>query len=61
MRNPVSGVGGSLTALITPFRATRIDWEAASNLAERQIERGTAALIVCGLGIVLSAPRRKSR
>ncbi len=48
MRTLVFGVGGSLTALATPFRDTLVDWEAASNLAERQIDRGTAALIVCG-------------
>jgi 4-hydroxy-tetrahydrodipicolinate synthase len=48
MRNIIAGVGGSLTALATPFRDTRVDWEALSRLSERQIERGTAALIVCG-------------
>src|SRR5690242_8563501 len=48
MRNIVFGVGSSLTALATPFRDTLVDWSAASNLATRQIERGTAALIVCG-------------
>ena len=40
MRNLVFGVGGSLTALATPFRDTLVDWEAASNLAERQIDPG---------------------
>jgi 4-hydroxy-tetrahydrodipicolinate synthase len=48
MRNPITGVGGSLTALATPFRQTRVDWDALSRLSERQIARGTAALIVCG-------------
>jgi 4-hydroxy-tetrahydrodipicolinate synthase len=48
MHNTISGVGGSLTALATPFRDTRVDWNALSRLSERQIERGTAALIVCG-------------
>jgi len=48
MRNSISGVGGSLTALATPFRDTRVDWDALSRLSERQIDRGTAALIVCG-------------
>jgi 4-hydroxy-tetrahydrodipicolinate synthase len=48
MRNPVFGVGGSLTALATPFRDTHVDWVALSRLSERQINRGTAALIVCG-------------
>ena len=48
MRNLIFGAGGSLTALVTPFHETLVDWEAASNLGVRQIERGTAALIVCG-------------
>ena len=48
MRDSISGVGGSLTALATPFRDTHVDWNALSRLAERQIDRGTAALIVCG-------------
>jgi 4-hydroxy-tetrahydrodipicolinate synthase len=48
MRNPIAGVGGSLTALATPFHETRVDWEAVARLSERQIDRGTAALIVCG-------------
>jgi 4-hydroxy-tetrahydrodipicolinate synthase len=48
MRNSISGVGGSLTALATPFRDSRVDDNALSRLAERQIDRGTAALVVCG-------------
>ena len=48
MHNPIYGVGGSSTALVTPFLDTRIDWTALSRLAERQIDRGTACLIVCG-------------
>jgi 4-hydroxy-tetrahydrodipicolinate synthase len=48
MRNSISGVGGSLTALATPFRDVHVDWDALSRLSERQISRGTAALIVCG-------------
>ena len=48
MRNSIAGVGGSLTALATPFRNTRVDWNALSRLSERQIDHGTAALIVCG-------------
>ena len=48
MRNPIFGIGGSLTALATPFRDTHVDWKALSRLSERQIDRGTAALIVCG-------------
>ena len=48
MRSTITGVGGSLTALATPFRDMRVDWNALSRLSERQIERGSAALIVCG-------------
>jgi hypothetical protein len=48
VRNPVFGVGGSLTALATPIRDTCVDWSALSHLSKRQIDRGTAALIVCG-------------
>jgi 4-hydroxy-tetrahydrodipicolinate synthase len=48
MRNSISGAGGSLTALATPFRDTSVDWDALSRLSQRQIDRGTAALIVCG-------------
>jgi 4-hydroxy-tetrahydrodipicolinate synthase len=48
MRISITGVGGSLTALATPFRQTRVDWDALSRLSERQIARGTAALIACG-------------
>jgi 4-hydroxy-tetrahydrodipicolinate synthase len=46
MRNPIFGVGGSLTALATPFRDTCVDWAALSRLSKRQIDRGTAALIM---------------
>jgi len=48
MRNSISGAGGSLTALATPFRDMHVDWDALARLSERQISRGTAALIVCG-------------
>jgi 4-hydroxy-tetrahydrodipicolinate synthase len=37
-----------LTALVTPFRDGGVDWAALVRLAERQITRGTAALVVCG-------------
>lgn len=40
--------GGSAVALATPFRAGAIDAEAASRLCERQVQRGTAAIVVCG-------------
>jgi 4-hydroxy-tetrahydrodipicolinate synthase len=48
MRSPTSCPGGSLTALVTPFRQTRVDWDALGCLTERQIARGTAAIIACG-------------
>jgi 4-hydroxy-tetrahydrodipicolinate synthase len=48
MRKPISLVRGSLTALATPFRCPGIDWDAMSRLTERQIVRGSAAVIVCG-------------
>jgi 4-hydroxy-tetrahydrodipicolinate synthase len=48
MRNLIFGVGGSLTAIVTPFRDTCVDWASLLHLAERQVDRGTAALIVCG-------------
>ncbi len=48
MQTSISGVGGSLTALATPFLDTQVDWTALYHLSERQIDRGTAALIVCG-------------
>ena len=48
MHNPVAGLGGSLTALVTLFRDACIDWKSLCHLAERQIVRGTSALVVCG-------------
>jgi 4-hydroxy-tetrahydrodipicolinate synthase len=48
MRNSITGLGGSLTALVTPFRQVRADWDALARLTERQIARGTCGLIVCG-------------
>jgi 4-hydroxy-tetrahydrodipicolinate synthase len=41
-------IGGSATALPTPFRDDRIDREGLARLCERQIERGTTTLVVCG-------------
>jgi 4-hydroxy-tetrahydrodipicolinate synthase len=40
--------GGSFTALPTPFHAGNIDQDSLARLCERQIDRGTAALVVCG-------------
>jgi 4-hydroxy-tetrahydrodipicolinate synthase len=48
MRKFVSGLNGSLTALVTPFRDSQVDCNALSRLCERQIDCGTAALIACG-------------
>src|SRR5215467_7081576 len=39
---------GSMTALVTPFRAGAIDDEALGRLVEAQIEAGTHALVPCG-------------
>jgi 4-hydroxy-tetrahydrodipicolinate synthase len=48
MRKPIDRLSGSITALATPFRDGRIDEAAQVALVERQILRGTAALVVCG-------------
>lgn len=48
MRNKVSNVNGSLTAVVTPFRDSNVDRVALARLCERQIDRATAALVVCG-------------
>lgn len=48
MRRSISGLDGSLTALATPFRDSCVDEDALSRLSERQIDRGTAALVACG-------------
>jgi 4-hydroxy-tetrahydrodipicolinate synthase len=39
---------GSLTALATPFKEGAIDQAAFVSLCQRQIARGTTALVVCG-------------
>jgi 4-hydroxy-tetrahydrodipicolinate synthase len=44
----LSQIGGSVTALVTPFRDGRVDGNALAALCERQIRGGTAALVVCG-------------
>ena len=41
-------LSGSMAALATPFRDGLIDEAAFVRLCERQIERGTTALVVCG-------------
>jgi len=40
--------GGSMTALVTPFRDGQVHAVALATQCERQIRRGTAALVVCG-------------
>lgn len=44
----LKGVRGSMTALVTPFKDGHIDSRTFVFLCERQIERGAAALVVCG-------------
>lgn len=41
-------LGGSITALATPFRDGVVDDVCATALCERQIIRGTTALVLCG-------------
>jgi 4-hydroxy-tetrahydrodipicolinate synthase len=41
-------LSGSMTALATPFRDGAVDEAAFVRMCQRQIERGTTALIVCG-------------
>lgn len=48
MSNCLIGLTGSVTALATPFREGQIDEPALAHLVERQITRGTAALVVNG-------------
>ncbi|HYD50347.1 MAG TPA: 4-hydroxy-tetrahydrodipicolinate synthase [Terriglobales bacterium] len=39
---------GSMTALVTPFRDGKVDYEALSRIVEHQIEHRTSALVPCG-------------
>lgn len=39
---------GSATALITPFKDGKINFEAMKRIIDEQIEGGTSALVVCG-------------
>ncbi|HEY4042459.1 MAG TPA: dihydrodipicolinate synthase family protein, partial [Rhodopila sp.] len=48
MRDLLSRLHGSITALATPFRDGRVDETAIAMMADRQIRRGTTALVVCG-------------
>jgi 4-hydroxy-tetrahydrodipicolinate synthase len=47
MNRPIP-LGGSMTALATPFKDGEIDEAAFVRLCERQITRGATALVVCG-------------
>ncbi|WP_241911724.1 4-hydroxy-tetrahydrodipicolinate synthase [Telmatospirillum siberiense] len=54
------GARGSMAALVTPFKNGYIDERSFRFLCERQIERGTAALVVCGTtGEVSTLDRRE--
>lgn len=46
--NRLTGLRGSMVALVTPFKAGRVDEDAFIALCERQIERGSSALVPCG-------------
>lgn len=48
MVDPMRVLGGSIVALVTPFRDGTIDRHALAALCERQILAGTTALVVCG-------------
>jgi 4-hydroxy-tetrahydrodipicolinate synthase len=48
MPHRLQHIGGSLTALVTPFKDAELDLPALARLAARQIARGTAGLVVCG-------------
>ena len=48
MTNALSQLGGLLVAIVTPFRDTQLDASSLTALCRRQIEAGTAALVVCG-------------
>lgn len=47
-RSRLGGLGGSMAALVTPFRHGKVDEEAFAALCERQIRNGTTALVPCG-------------
>jgi 4-hydroxy-tetrahydrodipicolinate synthase len=44
----LGGLHGSIVAMVTPFRGGQVDRAALVALCERQIKRGTAALVMCG-------------
>ena len=44
----LAGLTGSLTALVTPMHGGQVDEDALAFLCDRQVQRGTAALVICG-------------
>jgi len=44
----MANLRGSIVALATPFRGSRIDDDALAVMVERQIARGTAGIVACG-------------
>ena len=57
----LTNLGGSLVALATPFRGGHLDAVALSSLCDRQVTRGSVALVVCGStgeAPALSAPEQ---
>ena len=41
-------LGGSMVALVTPFKEDRLDEDAFASLIDRQIDGGTSALVIAG-------------
>jgi 4-hydroxy-tetrahydrodipicolinate synthase len=48
MVNRLHSMAGSAVAIPTPFKDDRIDTMALARLCDRQVERGSSAIIVCG-------------
>ena len=48
MITPLGAIAGSAVAIPTPFRDDRIDTTALARLCERQVDRATSAIVVCG-------------
>lgn len=48
MSKDLRGMGGSIVAIATPFHEAGLDVESLGQLCERQIARGTTAIVVCG-------------
>ena len=48
LNHRLTGLRGSMVALVTPFKNGRIDENAFTALCERQIQSGSTALVPCG-------------